>query len=81
MQEYAEKEGLMFQPQRMIISKFELTNGTIITPLLPLLLELQFACTNIYRFVKYTPVKFFDDFLQSPVNNRRKASLCCSKLS
>ena len=34
MKEYAEKEGIMPQPRRMLISSLILTNGTIITPLL-----------------------------------------------
>ena len=34
MREYAEKENIMPQPRRMLISSFILTNGTIITPLL-----------------------------------------------
>ena len=34
MRENAEKENIMAQPRRMLISSFNLTNGTIITPLL-----------------------------------------------
>ena len=34
IKEYAEKEGIMSQPKRMLISCFCLKNGTIITPLL-----------------------------------------------
>ena len=34
MKQYAEEEGLMFQPQKMLISSFKLQNGTLITPLL-----------------------------------------------
>ena len=33
MREYAEKDKIMLQPRRMLISSFILTNGTIITPL------------------------------------------------
>ena len=32
MKEYAEKEGIMSQPRRMLISSFHLKKGTIITP-------------------------------------------------
>ena len=32
MNEYAEKEGIMSQPRRMLISSFHLKNGTIINP-------------------------------------------------
>ena len=34
MKLYAEKENIMVQPRRMLISDFILTNGTNITPLL-----------------------------------------------
>ena len=34
MKEYAEKEGIMSQPRRMLRTSFHLKNGTIITPLL-----------------------------------------------
>ena len=34
MRQYAEKENIMVQPRRMLISSFVLTNGTIINPLL-----------------------------------------------
>ena len=34
MKEYGEKEGIMSQPRRMLISSFHLEHVTIITPLL-----------------------------------------------
>ena len=33
MKEHAEKQRIMSQPKRMLISSFHLNNGTIITPL------------------------------------------------
>ena len=72
MQEYAEREGLRSQPRRMLISSFELTSGTIITPLLLFYWELGRVYTKIYRFVEYTPVKYFNKFVQSAVNARRQ---------
>ena len=71
MKEYAEKEGIMPQPRRMLISSFILTNGTIITPLLLFYLKLGLVCKNIHRFVQYTPRKCFDNFVQSAVDARR----------
>ena len=41
MKEYAEKEKIMSQPRRMLISSFDLKNGTIITPLLLYYLNIQ----------------------------------------
>ena len=51
MKEYAEKEGIMSQPRRMLISSFILTNGTIITPLLLFYLKLGLVCKKIHQFV------------------------------
>ena len=67
MKEYAEKEGIMPQPRRMLISSFILTIGTIITPLLLLYLKLGIVCKKIHRFVQYTPRKCFNNFVQSAV--------------
>ena len=39
MKQYAEEEGLMSQPQKMLISSFTIQNGTLITPLLLFYLE------------------------------------------
>ena len=55
MREYAIENNLLKQPQRMLISSFKMENGTIITPLLNFYLSLGLKCTNIYRFVQYTP--------------------------
>ena len=72
MKEYAEKEGVMPQPRRMLISSFILTNGTIITPLLLFYLKLGLVCKKIHRFVQYTPRKCFNNFVQSAVEARRQ---------
>ena len=71
MQDYAEKKGLLCQPRKMLISSYFLENGTLITPLL-FYLELGLVCKKIYRFVEYTPVKCFNNFVQSAVNARRE---------
>ena len=72
MKEYAEKEGIMPQSRRMLISSFILTNGTIITPLLLFYLQLGIVCKMIHRFVQYTPRKCFANFVQSGVDARRQ---------
>ena len=56
----------------MPISSFKLENGTVITPLFNFYLELGLQCTEIYRFVQYTPRKFFNNFVQSVVDARRE---------
>ena len=72
MQDYAEKEGLLCQPRKMLISSYFLENGTLITPLLLFHLELGLVCKKIHCFVGYTPVKCFNNFVQSAVNARRE---------
>ena len=72
MREYAEKENIMAQPRRMLVSSFILTNGTIITSLLLFYLKLGLICTKIHRFFQYTPRKCFNNFVQSAVDARRE---------
>ena len=74
MKEYAEKEGIMSQPRRMLISSLHFKNGTIITPLLLFYLHLGLECTKIHRFVQYTPKKCFSSFVQFAVNARRQGA-------
>ena len=47
-------------------------NGTIITPLLLFYLDLEQVCKKNCRFVQYTPMKSFNNFVQSAVNARRE---------
>ena len=72
MKKCAEKEGIMSQTRRMLISSFHLKNGAIITPLLLYYLHLALECTKIHQFVQYTPKKCFNSFVQSAVNARRQ---------
>ena len=71
MQDYGEKEGLLCQPRKMLISSCFLENGTLITPLLLFFFELGLVCKKICRFVEYTPVKCFNILAQSAVDARR----------
>ena len=70
MKDYAEKEGFLSQPRKMLISNYFLENGTPITPLLMFYSDLGLVCKKIYRFVEYTPVKCFNNFVQSAVDAR-----------
>ena len=72
MQDYPEKEGLLCQPRKMLISSHFLENGTLISPLLQFNLELGLVCRKIYRSVEYTPVKCFKKIVQSAVDARRE---------
>ena len=62
MKTYAEENDLLKQSQRMLISSFKLTNGTLIRPLFNFYLDLGLQCTKIHRFVQYTPHKVFNSF-------------------
>ena len=68
MKTYAEEEGIMSQPRKMLISSFTKQNGPLITPLLLFYLKLGLVCTKIHRFVEYTPKKCFNSFVQSAVD-------------
>ena len=72
MKQYAEKENVMVQPRRMLISSFILTNGTIISPLLLFYFKRGLVCEKIHRFVQYTPRKCFDNLVQSAVDARQQ---------
>ena len=71
MKEYSEKKRLLTQPRKMLKLSYFLENGTIITPLLLFYLDLRLFCKIFYRFVQYTPMKCFNNFVQSAVNARR----------
>ena len=70
MREFAEKENIMAQPRRMLISSFNLTDDTFITPLLLFYLKLGLVCKKIHRFVEYTPRICFGIFVQPAVDAR-----------
>ena len=72
MQKYAIKIGLLKHPQRMLISRFKLDNGSIITPLFNFYIQLGLQCTKFYCFVQYLPQKCFNKIVQSVVDARRE---------
>ena len=71
MKEYAERKRILTQSRRMLISSYLLESGTIITPLLLFYLDLGRVCKKNYRFAQYTPMKSFNNFVQSAVKARR----------
>ena len=70
MKDYAEKEVLLWQPRKMLVSSNFIENGILITPVLLFYLELGLVCKKIYRFLEYIPVICFNYFVQSAVNAR-----------
>ena len=47
MNDYAENKGLQCQPRKMLISSYILENGTLITPLLLFILDLELVGKKI----------------------------------
>ena len=74
MKNYALENQILKHPQIMLISSFKLENGTVITPLFNVYLELGVQCTKIYRFVQNSPRKCFNNFVQLVVEARRDES-------
>ena len=72
MKKYAEENKLLTQPPKKRISSLQFINETIITPILYFYLHLELECTQIQRFVHYTPLECFNSFVQSAVKARRE---------
>ena len=72
MQEYAEKKRLFSQLRWLFFSSSELTNGKNNTPLLLFFMEPGLVCTKIYHFVEYTPVNWFNIFVQTVIKPCRQ---------
>ena len=72
MKDYAEKEGILCQPRKMLISSYFLESGTLITPLLLFHLDLGLVCKKkiiaSWNIVQLNVSKS----LQSAVNARRE---------
>ena len=73
MKTYADEEGELSQPRKMLTSSFTLQNATLNTPLLIFYQQLGLFCTKIHTFVEYTPKKGFDSFVQSSVDARKQS--------
>ena len=72
VEEYVEKGGLLTQLKRMLNSSFFMESGTMITPLLLFYLDLGQTCIKVHHFMQNTPMKCFDNFVQSAVNVRKE---------
>ena len=68
---YAEEERIMFQPRKMLMSRFTIQNGTLNSLLLFIYLELSLCCPKKHRLVEYTPKKRFNSVVQLAVDARR----------
>ena len=71
MESYADQQGLLRQPSRLMISSFHLENGSLITPTFNFYRTLGLECTRVHRFVEYTPEKCFKGFVKSNAEARR----------
>ena len=68
-----EKNKLLTQPQRMLISSFQFAIRTTFTSLFIFSLNLGLQCTQIHRFVQYIPLRCFNSFAESAVNDRTRS--------
>ena len=70
------KKEFLTQPTGKLISSIKFFfgggDGTIIIALLLFYLVLGLVCKKIYCLVKYTPIKCFNNFVQSAVKTRRE---------
>ena len=67
----AGENKMLTQPRKMLKSCFQVIHVTIITPFSYFHLDFELECTQMYRFVHYTPWKCFKGFVQHAVNARR----------
>ena len=74
MKNYAEEERSLSQPGKTLISSFTLQNGTLITPLPLVYLQMVLVCTKMHRFNEYTPRKCFNGFLRAAVDQEGKVT-------
>lgn len=72
MCKYAEDNGYMKRPRKMLISSYKLNNGILITPLLQFYLKLGLKLTRIGQVVEYEGGYAFKDFVNSVVEARRE---------
>ena len=72
MKTYAEEDGILAQPRKVLISSSTLQNGNLTTPLLLFYLQLRLFVTKIHRSVEYTPKKCFNSFVQAAMDERRE---------
>ena len=69
---YAEEEGIMSEPRRMLMSSFTLQNGTLISPSNLFYFQPGPVVTKIHRFVEYNPKQCFNNFVQLAVHAWRQ---------
>ena len=62
----------MPQLRRLLISRFQLKNGTIIIPSLLYYLQLGLEYSELQQYVQYTPKKCLKSFVQSVDNAGRQ---------
>ena len=72
MKEFAERHKLLSKPRKLLISSFKLDRGPNITPLLLFYLEKGVILKNVFCFLKYTPRRCFQSFVQNVVDARRE---------
>ena len=74
MKNYAIENDMVKHFQRMLITSFKLENRTFISPLFNFFLELvsQPAKLGIFLKAQYSPQKYFKNYVQSEIDDRRE---------
>ena len=72
MKEIAERHKLLSKPRKMLISKFKLDRGPIVTPLLFFYLEIGMSLRVVFWFLQNTPRSCFQSFVQNVLDARRE---------
>ena len=79
MKGFAEENGLLKKPRRMLISSYFSEKILLTTPLVKWYLDHGLEITKIYEFIKYTPEKTFEKFGLDVSKVRRIGDLDNSK--
>ena len=72
MKTYAEEEGIMSQPGKMLIFELHITKRSFHYSPAVIVSSTRACYYKIHRYVEYTPRKCFSSFLQSAVDARRQ---------
>ena len=76
MKNYADKDGFLSQPRKMLSSGLMLQNGILIVTLFFLYLEPIRFRTKTHRIFEYIPNEWFNCFLQSASSGEKNDEKC-----
>ena len=80
MKGFAEENGLLKKPRKMLISSYFGEKILLTTPLEKWYLDHELVITKIYEFVEYNPEKPFEKFAQDVCDGRRGGEASSKKI-